>query len=139
MLSAYAATVQASPEYRAALESYGAGLDTVVHLDSGDVTHDQVHEAFEQAYRDHRAEFAPQRMGAKARYYKKLKKQYSDAVKDDVVKKKFGISGWTVFFAVVLGAMGGPIGLLVAIVTCLFEYYFTKDLDGDPQLAAAMM
>jgi hypothetical protein len=120
------------------LAAQGATTETVISLNGQDVSHDDVHEIFEAAYKAHREEFAPQKMGAKSRYYKKLKQSYQNAVKDDVIKKHFGISGWTIGFAVILGILGGPVGLLIAIVVCLFEYYFTKDLDGDQQLAAAM-
>ena len=91
------------------------------------IDHAAIHEAFEQSYAKHLSEFRP-KMGASAKYYKKLKRKFNDAVEGDV-KDRFHLSWATIGFGVILTLLGGPIGFVVAVVACLFEYYLSRDLD----------
>lgn len=136
MLSAFGANYASSGAYRDRLRVEGYGVDYQFKDADGVVRgHADVHEAFEGAYARHRGENV-QRCGASDRENRKIRRRFSKAVQDDV-KDSFHLSWGTIAFGVLLTIVGGPVGFIVAVVAVLFEYYLTKDLDGDKSLRAA--
>ncbi len=135
-MSAMCSAAVADPGVRAALKAKGyTGEETFEH-EGKTIDLSDVGMVYEESYRKHRDEFLP-RCGVKDKVNRKLQKQYQSAVEDDT-KKTFGISGWTIVFAVVLGILGGPGGFILAVVACFFEYYFTKDLENNQKVSMMM-
>ena len=136
MPSPMLATAIADPAYKSALKAAGFTAANTVTYGGRTYTHDEIAAMVDESYQRHRGEFCFQ-VGGKPRVARRQQRQFRAAVQSDV-RTSFGISGWTVGFAILLGILGGPMGLVIAIVTVLFEYYLTKDLDGDPKMLTAM-
>lgn len=140
MLSSFGAAFAASPEYASSFNDACAGkfgMDYSYTNHCGQtINHQTVHEAFEAAYKEHRGENL-QRCGASIKDNNKIRRRFKDVIESDV-KDSFHLSWATLGFAILLTLVGGPIGFIVAVIAVLFEYYLTKDLDGDKALAAAM-
>jgi hypothetical protein len=136
MPSAMLATCLADPSYGAALSAAGFSTSQTVDYDGKTYTHDDIAALTDEAYQRHRPDFAPV-CGGKPRVERKRQKQFKAAVREDV-GHQFGISGWTIGFALILGVLGGPMGLVLAVVTVLFEYYLQRDLGLDQAMLAAM-
>lgn len=139
MLSSAAVQYTASPEYASKLAEQGSySLATTFKGGDGKTyTHNDVHEAFEEAYLRHRGENL-QRCGGSNRDNKKIRRKWKGAVEADV-KDGFHLSWATIGFAVLLTVLGGPLGFIIAVVTVLFEYYLTRDLGGDTEFRYALL
>ena len=132
----YARICTSSPEYASELKSYGFSPDDVVTCDGKTYSHSDIAERFDAAYQKHRADY-PIVCGARPREERRRRNDFEKAVKSDVYGD-FHISWWTIALAGLMTALGGPMGLVIAICTCLFEHYFQKDLSGDKVFAAAV-
>jgi hypothetical protein len=121
-------------DYQAALDSTGYDRRSVVSYAGKDFDHDDIALVAHQAYMRHRGEF-PVLCGAKPGAERKRQRQFRSAVTRDV-GTTFGISPMTVVLAAVMFALAGPMGLVLAIVSCVFQYLLEKDLNGDKAIAA---
>lgn len=127
----------ADPDYRSALASAGFSNSQTVSYGGRTFNHDDIAQLATDAYIRHRPEF-PMVCGGSPAKERKRQRQFKRCCANDV-GTTFGLSPMTILFAVVMAVLGGPFGLVLAIVTVLFEYYLTKDLDGDKAIAAAAM
>jgi hypothetical protein len=130
------ATAIADPSYRVALEEKGFDVAGTVECDGKVYTHDDIANAFHESYVRHRAEFAIME-GAKRRIKNRSKRQFRRCVALEV-GQQFHISWMTIVLALAVLLLTGPLGLVFAIVVCLFEWYFTKDVLDDPQFLTAI-
>ena len=139
MPSRMLAVALADPEYKAALSSLGDkgfSSSSIVECDGRQYTHDEIAASFDDAYQRLRPQFSFD-MGGKKRVNRVIKRRFSKAVKSEVYEQ-FHLSWWTIAIGALVLVLAGPLGLVIAIVTCLFEYYFNKDIDGDKQMMYAM-
>ncbi len=135
----YASIACADPSYATALEAYGGkGFTTRDSIVYGGktYTHADIAEQFDASYRRHRGKFA-MLCGGKPRMERKRKRQFENAVRSDMLSS-YGVSWWTIIFGGLLLALGGPLGLLIAVIAVLFEHYMEKDLNNDRTMLAVM-
>jgi hypothetical protein len=132
----YAKICTSSPEYQTALKSYGFSPESTVQVDGQTYTHDDIAERFDAAYQRNRPQF-PIVCGASNHEERKRKRGFEKAVKSDVYED-FHLSWWTIAMAGLMTFIAGPLGLVVAIVTVLFEHYLQKDLEQDKIFCAAI-
>ncbi len=132
----YASIACADPAYATALEAKGFTTRDTVQYGGKEYGHHEIAEVFDAAYQRHRGENVVV-CGGKPRLERKRQRQFDKAVKSDVYTS-FGISWWTVLFGGILVALGGPMGLVIAVVACMFEYYLNRDLEGDKTMHAVM-
>lgn len=125
------------PGYQTALNAKGFALTDTVKYNGVTYSHADIAATFDESYQRHRPNQFNAICGGVARSTRKLQRQFDRAVKSDVYGS-FGISGWTIGFAILLGVLGGPFGLVVAIVTVLFQYYLERDLRNDETMTIAM-
>jgi hypothetical protein len=132
----YATICCSSPEYAAALADKGFSTESTVTYQGKTYTHSDIAERFDAAYQKYRGEY-PMICGANPRQEARYKRQFERAVKSDVYGD-FGISWWTIAMGALMTFLGGPLGLVIAVVTVLFEHYLQKDLENDKVFAAAV-
>lgn len=136
MPSPMCAIACSDPGYQAALNAKGFALTDTVQYGGKRYTHDDIAAAFDESYQRHRPEFAVI-CGGKPRLERKRQRQFEKAVKQDVYSG-FNISWWTIAFGAVLTILGGPLGLVIAVVGALFEIYLEKDLKQDAMMMISM-
>lgn len=132
----YASVCCATPEYQSALKKNGFTVASTVEYNGKTYTHDDIADSFDRAYQKYRGEY-PMVCGANPLQERRYVRHFERAVKSDVYGD-FGISFWTLVSGAFLTFLGGPLGLVIAVVTVLFQHYLQKDLDGDKEFAAVM-
>jgi len=126
-----------SSEYQTKLKSQGFSRESTITMSDGTiVTHDEIAAAFHAIYVNRRPEFAVAE-GSKPRIKRKSERQFRRACAIDV-GAEYHISWMTVIMALLVLLLTGPMGLVIAIVICLFEWYFTKDVLEDKTFLMAM-
>lgn len=136
MPSPMMAIATADQAYQTALNAKGFALTDYVVYGGKRYGHADIAAAFDESYQRHRPEFTLI-CGGKKRVNAKRQRQFEKAVKADVYTS-FGISWWTIAFGAVLTLLGGPMGLVIAVVSVLFEMYLSKDLNGDKAMMVSM-
>lgn len=126
----------ADPGYRAELAKSGFDTASTIVHEGKTYTHDDLAAITDESYRRQRPNFAIV-CGGKPRMQRKRTRQLERACKSEVYGS-FHISWFTVAAAVVMGIIGGPVALIIAVVSAVLSYYIEKDLAGEPQMMAAM-
>lgn len=118
--------------YHEELRRYGFTRDDVHEYGGKTYTHDDIAIVAAQAYDRHRAEYcdAPTAHRRNGSVRPSARRQLRRAVATDT-GTTFGLSVGTIVMALIVGVLGGPMGLVLAVCICLFEYFFSKDLDHD--------
>jgi hypothetical protein len=135
-MTAFCQSACSSPEYNASLNAKGFSRTATVKVDGQLLSHDEIAATVDEAYRRLRPQYVVSE-GARRHVVKKTQRQFERAVKGDVADT-FHISWWTILFGALVLLFTGPLGLVFAIIACIFEYYLTKDLDGDTAFCMAM-
>lgn len=125
-----------SDEYLTALKAEGFTRDHTVEVDGKTYTHDEIAAVVDAAYRRHRPQFTVA-VGSRRHVVRKNQRQFEKAVKSDV-GAEFHISWLTLAFGFLVLLLTGPLGLIFACIACVFEYYLSRDLDGDTAFCMAM-
>lgn len=132
----YASICCSTPEYQSALADKGFSTSSSVVYQGRTISHDEIAESFDRAYRRRKDEF-PMVCGAKPRQERKRRNDLEARVRKDVYGD-FGISWTTIALGALMFALSGPLGLIVCVVSAMLTHYITKDLEGDKVFAAAM-
>lgn len=136
MASPMCSIATADPAYQTSLSAKGFSLTDYVTYGGKRYSHGDIAEMFDDSYRRHRGEFTLI-CGGKPRLNAKRQRQFDRAVSSDVYSS-FHISWMTVALGSLLTVLGGPLGLVIAIVGCLFEFYLSKDIEGDKAMMVSM-
>lgn len=145
MPSPMLAVALADPAYNTALLKCGFLPSQAVEYGGHIYSHDQIAAMVDDSYMRHRPEFTDpgslqpiSNWQPPRRLQRRNARRFKVAVRNDVAST-FGISPWTIFFGALVLIFSGPFGLVMAVIACLFEYYLSKDLDGDANMMAAVV
>jgi hypothetical protein len=134
VMSSTCMSICQSPAYASDLQDAGYSLDSTFVTDGKTYGHSDIAAMFDNAYYRLRKGFADL-VGATRRVVRRSHNQFRRATMKDV-GGQLQLSWYTIAFALMLGALAGPFGFVVAVVTVLFEHFFERDLNGDQAIAS---